>query len=165
VIQVYRPTREIEQILGRDGSRVKVTDVQLVDGNVETYIEYAGQPRMFSEEPWQVFQGLRVTGAKLADVEFASGNVYYTLAEVEQAYIPFFLLEQDWLSRDGRLRTLTGVHLAGDGVDYEVQDAGRPDVKHETEESVLRTLRIRDARLTGVDLKDGSVYYTVAKAS
>jgi len=66
------------------------------------------------------------------------------------------------MSRDGRLRTLTGVHRAGDGVDYQVVDGGRPDVIHESEQLVLRTIRISGVRLTGAELRDGSVYYTLA---
>jgi len=88
--------------------------------------------------------------------------VYYTLAKVEQAYVPANFLAQDWMSRDGRLRTLTGVHRAGDGVDYQVVDGGRPDVIHESEQLVLRTIRISGVRLTGAELRDGSVYYTLA---
>ena len=165
MIQVYRPAWEIEQLLSANGSVVQVTDVRLVDGQVQTYIEYRGQPRMFKEDPWQVFQALRITGATLAGVEFRDDNVYYTVAKAEQLYMPTGFLEKDWWSRDGALKTLTGVRLAGDGVDYDVLDAGRPDVKHETEESVLRNLRITGATLTGVELKDGNVHYTVVESS
>lgn len=61
MLQVYRPAREIEEILG--GS--PVTGVRLVDGKVQTYIEYNGQPSMFTEDPEQVFGAIRVTGATL----------------------------------------------------------------------------------------------------
>jgi hypothetical protein len=158
VIQVYRPAREIEEILG--GS--PVTGVQLVDGKVQTYIEYSGQPSMFTEDPEQVFGAIRVTGATLTGAELRDGSVYYTLAKVEHAYVPANFLARDWMSRDGRLRTLTGVHLAGDGVDYQVVDGGRPDVIHESEQLVLRTIRISGVRLTGAELRNGSVYYTLA---
>ncbi len=56
MIQVYRPAEEIEEILGRDGARVAVTDVRLADGKVETYVDWDGRPSRFSEEPWQVFR-------------------------------------------------------------------------------------------------------------
>lgn len=158
MLQVYRPAREIEETLG--GS--PVTGVRLVDGKVQTYIEYNGQPSMFTEDPEQVFGAIRVTGATLTGAELRDGNVYYTLAKVEQAYVPANFLAQDWMSRDGRLRTLTGVHLAGDGVDYQVVDGGRPDVIHESEQLVLRTIRISGVRLTGAELRAGSVYCTLA---
>ncbi len=165
MIQVYRPAREIEEILSRDGSRVQLTDARLVDGRVENHIQLNSQPRMFTEDLDSVLRALRVTGATLTGVELKNGNIYYTLAEVEQAYIPAGFLEHGWWSRDGRLTTLTGVRLAGDGVDYEVRDAGRPDIRHETEESVLRNLRIIGVRLTGVEFRDGGVYYTLAESS
>jgi hypothetical protein len=162
VIQAYRPKREIEDILSGPGSQVTVTGVQLVDGKVETYIEYNGQPRMFTEEPWQVFGAIRITGATLVGVGFGNGNIHYTLGEVDQAYIPAGFLEAYWLERDGRLTTVTGVHLAGDGVDYEVVDGGRPDVRHESAESVLWNLKITGVRLAGAEVKDGMVYFTLA---
>jgi hypothetical protein len=165
VIQVYRPSREIEEILSRDGSRVQLTDARLVDGRVENQIQLNGQPRMFTEDLDSVLRALRVTGAKLTGVELREGDIYYTLAEVGQAYMPAGLLEHDWWSRDHKLRTLTSVHLSGDGVDYELLDAGQPDVKHETERSVLQTLRLRGVRLTGAELRDGNVYYSVAESS
>jgi hypothetical protein len=164
VIQVYRPAREIEDILSGDGSRVKVTDVQLADGQVQYQIQHNGQPRMFKEDPWQTLQALRVVGATLTAVDFKYGNIYCTVVGVIQVYIPAGFLEKDW-SLTGPLVTLTGVRLAGDGMDYEVLDAGRPDVKHETEELVLRNRRITGAKLTGVELKGGDVYYTVAESS
>ena len=75
----------------------------LVDGKVQTYIEYNGQPSMFTEDPEQVFGAIRVTGATLTGAELRDGSVYYTLAKVEQAYVPANFLAQDWMSRDGRL--------------------------------------------------------------
>ena len=51
MIQVYRPTREIEDMLSSDGSRVKVTDVRLVDGLVQYHIQLNGRPSMFTEQP------------------------------------------------------------------------------------------------------------------
>jgi len=164
VIQAYRPIREIEDILGRDGSRVRVTGARLADGKVETHFEHNGQPRMFTEEPWQVFGAIRVTGATLVGVGFGNGNIYYTLGEVDQTYVPAGFLEVSWLNRDGRMRTLTGARLAGDGVDYEVLDGGRPGVVHETAASVLRNLRITGVRLAGIELKDGSVYFTLTSS-
>jgi len=164
VIQAYRPIREIEDILGRDGSRVRMTGAQLADGKVENHIEYNGQPRMFTEEPWQVFGAIRVTGATLVGVGLGNGNIYYTLGEIDQAYIPAGFLQASWLERDGRMRTLTGARLTGDGVDYEVLDGGRPGVLHETEESVLRTLRITGVRLASAEFKDGSMYFTLASS-
>jgi hypothetical protein len=163
VIQVRRPADEIEDILG-GSPQVQLTEARLVDGRVENHIQFVGQPRMFTEDLDSVLRALRVTGATLTGVEFRDGHVYYTLAEVKEAYINAAILQHDWWSRDGRLRTLVGVHLAGDGVDYEVLDGGRPDVRHETEESVLRSLRIRDVRLVGVDLRDGNVYYVLTES-
>lgn len=84
------------------------------------------------------------------------------LGEVDQAYVPAGFLQVSWLERDGRVRTLMGARLAGDGVDYEVLDAGQAEVLHETAESVLRNLRITGVRLTGTELKDGSVHFTLA---
>jgi hypothetical protein len=165
VIQVYRPSQEIEEILSRDGPWVPVTDVRLVDGRVETHIQLNGQPRMFTEDPDSVLSALRVTGATLADVEFRDGIIYYTLAQVDQAYMIPGVLEEYWLNRDHRLWTLTGARLAGDGVDYDVLDAGRPDVKHETVEWVLSALRVTGVRLAGVEFRDGNVYYTLAASS
>ena len=81
VIQVYRPAWEVEHHLSRDGSRVNVTDVRLVDGLVQYHIQLNGQPRMFNEEPWQTLQALRVIGATLTAVDFKDGNMYCTLAE------------------------------------------------------------------------------------
>ncbi|MGH3220094.1 MAG: hypothetical protein ACRDPY_15545 [Streptosporangiaceae bacterium] len=141
-----------------------MTDAQLADGKVETHIEYNGQARMFTEEPWQVFGAIRVTGATLVGVGFGNGNIYYMLGEVDQAYVPAGFLQASWLERDGRMRTLTGARLAGDGVDYEVLDAGRAGVLHETAESVLRNLRITGVRLTGTEFKDGSAYFTLASS-
>jgi hypothetical protein len=63
------------------------------------------------------------------------------------------------------MRTLTGVRLAGDGVDYDVVEGGQPRVLHESAESVLRELRILGVRLTGAEFKDGTSYYTVAELS
>jgi hypothetical protein len=77
--------------------------------------------------------------------------------------IPGFL-EQYWLSRDRRLWRLTGARLAGDGVDYEVLDAGQPHVKHETTVWVLGIVRVIGVRLTGVEFKDGNVYYTLTES-
>jgi hypothetical protein len=119
---------------------------------------------MFTEEPWQVFGAIRVTGATLVGVGFGNGNIYYTLGEVDQTYVPAGFLEVSWLNRDGRMRTLTGARLAGDGVDYEVLDGGRPGVVHETAASVLRNLRITGVRLAGIELKDGSVYFTLTSS-
>ena len=46
VILAYRPVREIEKMLNS-----VVTDVRLVDGNVETYFDYNGQASKFTETP------------------------------------------------------------------------------------------------------------------
>jgi hypothetical protein len=123
-IVAYRPVQEVEDLLG--GQRI--TEVQLVDGNVETHLNYNGQPRKFTEEPWQVFGALRVEGATLAGAE------------------------------------LRGNRLAGDGVDYGVEDGGRPDVVHETEAWVPEGLRILGARLANADLDAGDVVYSLAAA-
>jgi hypothetical protein len=160
VIQVHRPVREIEEIV-----QSRVTGVRFTDGRIWYDIILNGEPRTFSEEPWQAFQALRVTGATLMGVEMKNGNVYYTLTEVGQAYTPGGFLEHAWWSRDHLIKKLTGVHLAGDGVDYEVLDGGQPGVVHETEVSVLSGLRLWGVRITGVELKDGSVYYTLAESS
>jgi hypothetical protein len=162
MIQAYRPKQELEDMLSGPGSQVRVTGAQLVDGKVETYMEYNGQPRKITEDPSQIFGAIRVTGATLVGVGFGNGNIYYTLGEIDQAYIPHGFLEVYWLERDGRLTTVAGVHLAGDGVDYEVLDAGRPDIRHETAESVLRNLRIMGVRLAGAEFKDSRVYFTLA---
>ena len=160
MIQIYNPAREIEDLL-----RVRVTRVQLIDGNVQTDVEYEGQPRRISEEPEQVFSALRVTDGKLIGAELRGRDMYYTLAEIGQLYTRPGFLERDWLERDGRMRALTGVRLAGDGVDYEVMDGGRPDVIHESEVSVLRKLRILGVRLKGAEFRDGTGYYTVVESN
>ena len=108
---------------------------------------------------------LRITSATLTSVELRGGNVAYTMAKVEQAYTLVGLLQQEWLSRDGRLRTPTGVRLSGDGLDYEVLDGGRPGVMHETEIRTLSALGIFGARIVGAELKDGNVYFTLAESN
>jgi len=138
--------------------------VQLVDGNVETYISYNGQPRKFAEEPWQVFGALKVEGATLAGAELRGNRIYYTLNSIERARTPGGFLTRFWLRRDNRIRTLTGVRLAGDGVDYDVEDGGRSDVVHETEAWVLDSIRIMGARLTNADLDAGDVVYSLTAA-
>jgi hypothetical protein len=159
VILAYRPVREIQEML-----HIRVTGVGLVDGNVETYFDYNGQPGKSTEEPWQVFQALWITGATLAGVQLRNGNIYYTLDGIEQARKPASFLERAWYEHDGRLRTLTGARLAGDGVDYDVQDGGRADVRHETEIETLGRIRIMGVKLTGVELNGGDVYYTLTEA-
>jgi hypothetical protein len=91
--------------------------------------------------------------------------LYYTLAKVEAAYIPSGFLEHAWLASDHFVRTLTGVRLAGDGVDYEVLGGGQPEVKHESEVVTLDRLRMSGVRIIGAELKDGRPYYTLAEAS
>jgi hypothetical protein len=59
VILAYRPVREIEKMLNSE-----VTDVRLVDGNVETYFDYNGRASKFTETPEQVFQALRITAQR-----------------------------------------------------------------------------------------------------
>jgi hypothetical protein len=127
----------MQKMLGNE-----VTGVGLVDGNVETYFDYNGQARKITETPEQVFQALRITVATLAGVQLRSGNIYYALSGIEQGCTPAGFLEHSWWSLDGRARNLTGVRLAGNGVDYEVLDGGRPDVRHETEVLTLDRLRI-----------------------
>jgi hypothetical protein len=91
-----------------------------------------------------------------------NGNIYYILGEIDQAYIPANFLSKAWLRRDRFLKTITGGRLAGDGIDYDILDGGQPGTEHESEASVLRNIRITGVTLTGVELKDGSVYYTLA---
>jgi hypothetical protein len=165
MIQVYRPVGEIEELLSGHGVSSSVTDVRLADGRIHYDILRNGTPYSFSEEPSQAFVALRVTGATLTSVELKDDNLYYTLARVEQAYAPSGFLERDWWIRDGIARTLTGVRLAGDGLDYEVLDGGQPSVIHETEESVLGTLRVLGVRIAGVEFKPGYVYYTLAESA
>jgi hypothetical protein len=159
VIQAYRPVQEIEKLL-----RIRVTGVGLVEGNTETYFDLNGQPGKTSEEPWQVFQALRITGATLTGVQLRNGNIYYVLSGIEQARMPAGFLQQSWYEHDGRLRTLVGVRLAPDGVDYDVEDGGRADVKHESEVLTLDRVRVMGVKLTGVGLDGGDVYYTLAAA-
>jgi len=159
-IVAYRPVQEVEDLLG--GQRI--TGVHLVDGNVETYLNYNGQPRKFTEEPWQVFGALRVEGATLAGAELRSNRICYTLSSIERARTPGGFLTAFWLRRDNRIRTLTGARLADDGVDYGVEDGGRADVVHETEAWVLEGLRIMGARLANADLDAGDVVYSLAAA-
>jgi hypothetical protein len=153
VIQAYRPITELEDLLGKSGARVRVTGAELVDGKVHTYLDYDGQPRKIEEDPGQVFGAIRVTGATLINVGFGNGNIYYILGEIDQAYIPANFLSAAWLQRDRFLRTITGARLAGDGVDYDISDAGRPGTEHESEASVFQNIRIKGVRglhLTGV---------------
>jgi len=157
VIQAYRPVQEIEKLL-----RIRVTAVGLVDGNAETYFDLNGQPRKTSEEPWQVFQALRITGATLTGVQLTNGNIYYALSGIEQARMPASFLEQSWSEHDGMSRTLTGARLAADGVDYEVLGGGRAGIKHESEVRTLERVRIIGAKLTGAELNGGDVYYQLA---
>ena len=165
VIQVCRPVREIEELLSNDEVSSSVTDVRLADGRIHYNILRNGDPYSFSEEPSSAFVALRVIGATLTSIELKDGNVYYTLAEVEQAYTPGGFLERDWWIRDGIARTLTGVHLAGDGLDYEVLDGGQPAVVHQPEESVLGALRILGVRIVGVEFKGGFVHYSLAEST
>jgi hypothetical protein len=160
VILAYRPVQEVEDLLG--GQRI--TGVQLADGNVETYFSYNGQPRKFAEEPWQVFGALRVEGATLAGAELRGNRICYTLSSIERARTPGGFLTEFWLRRDNRVRALTGARLAGDGVDYGVEDGGQADVVHVTEAWVLDSLRIMGARLANADLDAGDVIYSLAAA-
>jgi hypothetical protein len=157
VILAYRPVREIEKMLNSG-----VTDVRLVDGNVETYFNYNGQARKFTETPEQVFQALRITGAALTGVQLRNGNIYYALSGIDQARMPAGFLEHSWYEHDGQVRTLTGARFAGDGVDYDVLDGGRPDVRHEAEALTLDRLRITGVKLTDVEHNGGDMYYTLA---
>jgi hypothetical protein len=159
-IVAYRSVQELEDLLG--GQRI--TGVQMVDGNVETYFSYNGQPRKIVEEPQQVFGALRLEGATLAGAELRGNRICYTLSSVERARTPGGFLQAFWLERDNRLRTLTGVRLASDGVDYGVEDSGRADVVHETGAWVLGSLRITGVRLTDADLDAGDVVYSLAAA-
>jgi hypothetical protein len=142
-----------------------VTDVRLADGRIHYDILRNGKPYSFSEEPSSAFVALRVIGATLTSVELKDDNLYYTLAGVDQAYMPDGFLERDWWRRDGIIRTLTGVRLAGDGLDYEVLDGGQPRVVHETEESALEALRILGVRIVGVEFKGNQVYYSLAEST
>jgi hypothetical protein len=160
MIQVYRPVREIEKILGST-----VTDVRLADGQIYYEVLRNDRPYRVTEDPPGAFRALRVTGATLASVELKDDNVYYTLSGVEQAYMPGGFLERDWWSATGVAMKLTGVHLAGDGLDYEVLDGGRPSVVHETEEEALDALRILGVRIVGAEFKDGNVYYALAEST
>lgn len=151
---------ELQDVLG--GQRI--TGVQLVNGNVETYFSYNGQPSKIVNEPWQVFGALRVEGATLSGVELRGNRIYYTLGSIERARMPGGFLTAFWLKRDNRIRTLTGARVAGDGVDYDVEDGGRADVVHEPEARVLNGLRITGARLTNADLDAGDVVYSLTAA-
>ncbi len=91
--------------------------------------------------------------------------MYYTLAKVEAAYIPGGFLEHAWWSSDHLVRKLTGVRLAGDGVDYEVLDGGQPGVKHETEAATLGRLRMSGVRIVGAEFKDGNAHYALAESN
>lgn len=162
VIQAYRPKSELEDLLGRGGARVRVIGAELTDGKVYTYLEYDGQPRKIEEDPTQIFGAIRVTGATLVNVGFGDGNIYYILGEIGQAYIPANFLSKAWLERDRFLKTITGAHLAGDGVDYDIADGGPPGTEHESEASILQNIRIIGVTLAGVELKGGSVYYKLA---
>jgi hypothetical protein len=163
VIQIYRPSREIEDKLGPYG-QVSLTHAGLLDGHVQIDFQLNGRPQSFSEDPNSALRALRVTGATLANVELRNGSVWYALAEIEEAYKPAGIFEHDWFNRYRHVKILTGVQLAGDGVDYAVSDAGTPDVIHETGEAVLQDLRMTGARLTGVDLRDGNVYYKLTES-
>lgn len=160
MIQVYRPLSEIGDVMG-----VIVTDVRMAEGKVQTYIVYNGEPGVVNEDPSGVLPAIRVTSGTLTNVVVKDRNAYYTLSEVGQLYTRPGFLERDWFERDNRMRTLTGVRLAGDGVDYDVVEGGQPRVLHESAESVLRELRILGVRLTGAEFKDGTSYYTVAELS
>ncbi|HEY1622330.1 MAG TPA: hypothetical protein VGG16_00890 [Streptosporangiaceae bacterium] len=98
-------------------------------------------------------------------MEVRSGDVYYTLAEVAEAWIIGGVLEQVWWNRDHRARTLTGVRHASDGLDFEVDDGGRRAVMHESETSVLGALRVSGARIVGAELRDGNVYFALQESS
>jgi hypothetical protein len=76
----------------------------------------------------------RVEGATLAGAELRGNRICYTLSSIERARTPGGFLTAFWLRRDNRIRTLTGARLVGDGVDYGVEDGGRADVMHETED-------------------------------
>lgn len=158
-MQVHRPVHELEEAVGS-----RMTGVRFEDGRIWYDILLDGELRTFSEEPWQAFQALWITGAALAGVEMRNGNVYYTLTEVAQAYTPGGFLEQAWLRRDRRFKNLTGVRLAGDGIDYDVLDGGQPGVEHEPETAALSRLRLWGVRITGVALENGNVQYALAEA-
>jgi hypothetical protein len=113
VILAYRPVREIEKMLNSG-----VTDVRLVDGNVETYFDYNGQASKFTETPEQVFQALRITDATLTGVQLRNGNIYYALSGIEQARMPAGFLEHSWYEHDGQVRTLTSMIQGAGEVGY-----------------------------------------------
>jgi len=161
VIQIYRPVGEMA--IGTD----RLTGVDFVDNRIRYGFLHHGKPVVVEEDPEAAFRALRVEGATMTTVELGSaGNVlYYTLAQVEAAYIPGGFLEHSWWTSDHFLRTLTGVRLAGDGVDYDVLDGGKPGVKHESEVVTLDRLRMSGVRIIGADLKDGRPYFTLAEAN
>lgn len=145
----------------------RLTGVEFVDDRIRYGFLYQSKPVVVEEEPEAAFRALRIEGATMATVELRSdGNVLsYTLAKVEAAYIPGGFLEHSWWTSDHFVRTLTGVHLADDGVDYDVLDGGEPGVKHESEVVTLDRLRMSGVRIIGAELKDGRPYFTLAEAN
>jgi hypothetical protein len=161
VIQIYRPVGEMA--IGTD----TLTGVEFVDDRIRYGFLYQGKPVVFEEDPEAAFRALRIEGTTMTSVGLGSaGNVlYYTLAKVEAAYIPSGFLEHSWWTSERFVRTLTGVRLAGDGVDYDILDGGQPGVKHESEVVTLDRLRMSGVRIIGAELRDGRPYFALAEAT
>ena len=161
MIQIYRPVGDMA--IGT----AALTGVEFVGDKIRYGYTLDGRPVVVEENPEAAFQALRIEGATLAGVELRSGGTVlcYTLAKVEAAYIPGGFLEHAWWSSDGLIRNLTGVSLAGDGVDYAVLDGGQPRVKHESEMETLDRLRMSGVRIIGAELKDGNAHYALMESS
>jgi hypothetical protein len=68
------------------------------------------------------------------------------------------------LQRRGDTRvTVTGAQLADGQVRYDIQRDGQSDTFAEPAAATLNAIRVLGARATGVDLREGSVYYTLAQ--
>lgn len=160
MIQIYRSPDEMA--IGT----TTLTDVEFVNDRLRYGFLYNGMPVVVEEDPDAVFRALRIEGGVLAGVELLNdGRVLcYILAKIEAAFIQSGFLEHAWWSADGRVRNLTGVTLAGDGVDYAVLDGGQPEVKHESGMETLERLRLSGVRIIGAEFKDGYAYYTLVEA-
>lgn len=81
-----------------------------------------------------------------------------------QIYRPAWEIEQV-LSRDGSRVQVTDARMADGRVQYDIQLYGQSKIFTEDPSAALMALRVTGVKLTGVEFKDGNVWYTLAESS